>query len=447
MIPFGTQKAPSPSVVLPYYTTAALVFLLLSVLLLVSASDFTGHYFQPHILTITHLATLGWGTMLIFGASHQLLPVIMEVHLFSERLARWCFYLLLPGIALLSVSFWLFTPGLSMQAGALLILLAFVLYAINVYGTAKQNKTHGIGAECIVTASWWLVLTALLGTLLVFNLRYAFLPESHLYYLKIHAHLGLAGWFLLLIMGVASRLMPMFLLSEVKPGKNVTVSYYCVNGALILFLVMTFFFHTEQYWYLPVLIALTAVVFYGLFLRKVYKKAVRKKKIDWPMKISLVSFFTMILPFVLLGILLFIEPDSLSVSLSLAYGMSILGGFITLLMFGQTFKTLPFIIWMHRYKKLLGKMKTPLPKDVYWHKMVAIMFACYSVALMALLIGVIGQWVVLIQIGAVALVLAAIGYNINVFHVLFHKVKNNSTNGQFGKTRNHGTARIFEGRS
>src|SRR5699024_10573192 len=133
MIPFGTQKAPGPAVVLPYYGTAAVSFLILTVLLLLSAGHFTGHFFQPHILAITHLATLGWGTMLIFGASHQLLPVVMEVHLYSEKLAKWCYGLLLPGIILLVVSFWFFIPGWSMEVGALLILSATILYAINAY--------------------------------------------------------------------------------------------------------------------------------------------------------------------------------------------------------------------------------------------------------------------------------------------------------------------------
>lgn len=246
MIPFGTQRAPSPSVVLPYYATAAIVFFILSALMLFSAVNLTGHYFQPHLLAITHLATLGWGTMMIFGASHQLLPVVMEVHLYSEKLAKWCYALLLPGVILLTFSFWIFTPDWLMITGALLILLSTILYAINVYGTARQNKKWTISAECMVTASWWLVLTALLGTLLVFNLRYPFFPNEHLYYLKIHAHLGIAGWFLLLIMGVASRLIPMFLLSHHEPGKPVKIAYYCINISLIGLLIMGFIFNTEK---------------------------------------------------------------------------------------------------------------------------------------------------------------------------------------------------------
>lgn len=424
MIPFGTQKAPSPSVVLPYYTTAAIAFLVLTVLMLFSAAAFTGHYFQPHILAITHLATLGWGTMIIFGASHQLLPVVMEVHLYSEKLAKWCYTLLFPGIILLVISFWNFTPGLFMEAGAIFILTAIILYAVNVYCTARQNKKWTISAECMVTSSWWLLLTVILGTLLVFNLRYAFLPNDHLYYLKIHAHLGIAGWFLLLIMGVASRLIPMFLLSHHEPGNYVKISYYCINVALFGFLIMAFLFNTEKYWPLFALLVLIAVVAYILFVRKTYKGAIRKKT-DMPMTVTLVAIGLMILPFILLTVLAFLPAtaNGQTISLSLAYGISIFGGFVTAIIMGQTFKTLPFIVWMHRYKKLIGKMKTPLPKELYKDKWIAYQFYFYIIGIFFTIAGVLFRFLPLIIAGCAGLVLTAICYNINVFSVLTHKIK------------------------
>ncbi len=444
MIPFGTQKAPSPAAVLPYYVTAAVIFLILTLLLLFSAGDFTGHFFQPHILAITHLATLGWGTMIIFGASHQLLPVVMEVHLYSEKLAKWCYALLLPGIILLTVSFWLFIPGFWMEAGALLILLSVVLYAINVYGTAKQNKKWTISAECMVTASWWLVFTAILGTLLVFNLRFAFFPNDHLYYLKIHAHLGMAGWFLLLIMGVASRLIPMFLLSHHEPGVYVRTAYYLLNAALLGFLVMGFIFNTEKYWPACALLVLAAVILYILFVRKTYRVAVRVKKIDMPMKVSLVAIGLMILPFVLLTLLAFLNENSpIVVPLSMAYGISIIGGFITAIILGQTFKTLPFIVWMNRYKKLIGKMKTPLPKELYMEKWVTYQFYCYVAGILLTLAGVILKFTSLIIAGSIGLVLTAICYNINVFFAITHKVKEEPLNVRREHQPN-GSTRISE---
>lgn len=431
MMPFGTQRAPSPSIVLPYYTTAAIVFLVLTILMLLSAVDFTGHYFQPHILAITHLATIGWGTMIIFGASHQLLPVVLEVPLFSEALGKWCYALLLPGMILLVGSFWSFHPGWPMEAGALLILSSIIIYAVNVYGTARQNKKWTITAKCIITASWWLILTAVLGTLLVFNLHYAFFPNNHLYYLKIHAHLGIAGWFLLLIMGVSSRLIPLFLLSHHEPGRLVKTAYYCINIALLGFLVMAFLFNTEKYWPVFALLVLIAVVSYLLFVRRTYRVAARKKT-DVPMTITLAAVSLMILPFILLALLAF-QPGSSGgqvVALSLAYGISIFGGFITAIILGQTFKTLPFIVWMKRYKKLIGKTKTPLPRELYDDRWVSWQFYFYLPGIILTIIGVAFHFLPLIIAGCFGLVLTAVCYNINVFSVLAHKVKKETSHGK-----------------
>ncbi len=425
MMSLGTQKAPSPSVVLPYYITAAIVFFVLTLLMLITSGSFIGHYFQPHILTITHLAALGWGTMIIFGASHQLLPVVMEVHLFSEKLAKWCYFLLLPGVLFLTTSFWFFAVGWTMELGALFILSSIVLYVINVYRTAKQNEKWTITSECIVTASWWLLLTAILGTLLVFNLKYAFFPREHLYYLKIHAHLGMAGWFLLMIMGVASRLIPMFLLSHHEPGRAVRFAYYCINAALIGFMIMAFLFNTEKYWPVFALMVLAGMIVYAVFVKRTFAKGVRTKKVDMPMKVTLTAIGIMFLPFILLLVIALLPAyaTEADITFSLAYGISILGGFITAIILGQTFKTLPFIVWMNRYKKLIGKTKIPLPRDLYRESLVAYQFYSYLTGYILLLTGVLTHIHWLITIGCIGLLFTAVCYNVNVFIAVTHKVK------------------------
>ena len=80
-------KAPHRIAVLPFYGTGALFFLLLAVMLFIAAGELTGHHFNPHLLAIVHAAALGWGTMIIFGAAYQILPVICERDLYSVPLA------------------------------------------------------------------------------------------------------------------------------------------------------------------------------------------------------------------------------------------------------------------------------------------------------------------------------------------------------------------------
>ena len=85
-------KNTSYKVVLPFYIYAALSILVATILLFFSSSAFLQHYFHPKTLAITHIMALGWGTMIILGASHQLVPVLIEGRLHSNVLAYFLLY-------------------------------------------------------------------------------------------------------------------------------------------------------------------------------------------------------------------------------------------------------------------------------------------------------------------------------------------------------------------
>jgi hypothetical protein len=113
-------------VVLPFYGYAAASFFIATVLLFFTASDFTKHYFHPHTLAITHIMALGWGTMMILGASHQLVPVLIEGCLYSNKLATLSFLFAALGIPMLVYGFYVF----NMVAYLYLCLSWFILLTL-----------------------------------------------------------------------------------------------------------------------------------------------------------------------------------------------------------------------------------------------------------------------------------------------------------------------------
>src|SRR5688572_31995761 len=116
----GLIKNTSYKVVLPFYIYAALALLAATILLFFSTTAFTGHYFHPKTLAITHTMALGWGTMIILGASHQLVPVLIEGKLYSIALAHVSFILAALGIPLLVFAFFHFNMGWPAQCGGVL---------------------------------------------------------------------------------------------------------------------------------------------------------------------------------------------------------------------------------------------------------------------------------------------------------------------------------------
>src|SRR5688572_14537153 len=122
------EQIPPVISIVPYYAVAAFVLVLLSILCLITGAAFAGHYFQPRILAITHLAVFGWATMIIFGASNQLAPVICEHRLYRQRLPLLIIVLLIAGTGLLVSSFWNFSLGGPAFLGGILLLASVTLH-------------------------------------------------------------------------------------------------------------------------------------------------------------------------------------------------------------------------------------------------------------------------------------------------------------------------------
>lgn len=419
----NTQESRLYKVVVTHYLLAAVSFLVLSVLLICSISSFSGHYFQPKLLAVTHVAALGWGTMIIFGALYQLLPVILEKELYSTRLCWLSLFFLLPGTVLLVYGFWVFNPGLYMQIAGILIVAAVISFVGNVVMTMENKKEASVFRAFILTSSLWLLLTVIIGLLLVFNFRYAFLPADHLKFLRLHAHLGIVGWFLLLIIGVSSKLIPMFLVSTYQKTRLLLFSYYLINGSLILFLVDGYLhgIHTRTYFILAA--GVYGIVYYLIYIYKCFATRIRQA-IDFPMVQSLLSFILLGLALLTLPFILYyhLKADRYAANLSVLYGILIFMGWISTLIMGQTYQTLPYIVWVRHYEKLAGKVPTPLPADLIKHRLMYVQLMSFIIYLLTFIPGFLFHHLWLKQTGSISLMVSALCYFMQLLSLLLHKI-------------------------
>jgi cbb3-type cytochrome oxidase subunit 1 len=411
-------NAPESRAVLPFYGAAAIAFLMLSGLLFAGAFALQGHFFHPHILAMVHAAALGWGTMIIFGAAYQLLPVVCERHLYSPGMALTSFFCLSAGAVMLVSAFWNFRAGWIMIIGGLLIFAASVMFLWNVIGTAGQPKLYSVYKAFIVSSAAWLSLTALIGILLAIHLRYPFIPKSHLEILKLHAHAGLAGWFLQLIIGISSRLVPMFLLGKSTKHHLLRNALWLQNLALVLFLIDGYFNGTSIRYLLYGGCVVAGIIFWLLYLGDVYRHRL-KKKMDFPMRHTLVSFISLLTAVILLPVLYI----SVQAKWAIIYGLFLFLGWISSIVLGMTFKTLPFIVWNNRYKQLNGIVKIPLPKQLYSETLLRFQFWLFVAALYITALSLFFDNLLTLKAGLLLFMLVALLYNINVFKILVHKTK------------------------
>jgi hypothetical protein len=411
----------SHKVVIPFYIYAGLSFLTATILLSFSGKFFTGHFFHPYILAITHAMALGWGTMIILGASHQLVPVLIEAKLHSHTLAYVSFILAATGIPLLVYAFFRFQWDWVAQTGGMLINAAILSFLINLAMSILNSKKENVHAIFVFTATAWLLVTTLMGLLLIFNFTLSILPEDSLHYLSLHAHAGIVGWFLLLVIGVGSRLIPMFLISKYDNPKKLWLIYYLINGALIFFIIFFFSRSAPILMLFPLAALFLALILFAGYCYKAYHLRIRKQ-VDEQVKISLLSVAMMALPVALLLILIFFIAFSVSNSqLVMAYGFSIFFGWLTAIILGMTFKTLPFIVWNKIYHKTASLGKTPNPKDLFGQTVFNSMGISYLAGFCLFVSAIFISSVFMLQLGSALLLLAALLYNYNLLKMLLHK--------------------------
>lgn len=206
----------APPLLLPgEHFATALVFLLAGVLGVVwAAPDIArGSFAMPRVVATTHLFTLGWITTTIQGALYQFLPVALQTPIRSQRVAHAGLLLYAPGLVL-------FVSGLMlgrlplMLSGAALFGTALLLFVGNLAATLHAARERNLSWWALTGAAVALASTVILGVSLAGNLRWGYLGPKRFLAVSVHLHVAIFGWVLLTIVGVAHRLLPMFLLSH-----------------------------------------------------------------------------------------------------------------------------------------------------------------------------------------------------------------------------------------
>jgi len=417
-----TANAPHISTVKPHFLFAAIGFLVLGILMVLSADNFFDVYFNNRLLAITHTAVLGWLMMLIFGSLYQLIPVIFDTALFSEKLAKFTFWLTAFSIIFLVYTFWIGDYTVLLPYAATSMYLSLFFFIFNIMMSFKNAKIKNFKSFFILAAVFWLLMTETEGLLTALNFKFAFYKASHLTHLHTHAIMGLVGFFVMMIFGVGTTLIPMFLISHHLDEKLLKKSFYLLNTGLAGLVISMYLFDNRYIKMFFWLVILTGVIYYFRYIWMSYKHRM-KKTLDVGMRYTMLSLVFLGAP-VLLSLIMFLLPvadfNAYAKVVILLFGLSMIFGFFTTIALGQTYKTLPFIIWLEKYQKLVGKYHTPLPRELYSEKVAKVQFYMYMAFLMLSVLALILNIKILMQIATVLFLFVSILYNYNVWLMFFH---------------------------
>ncbi|MDP1929550.1 MAG: hypothetical protein Q8K62_13680 [Thiobacillus sp.] len=202
------EQAPPFALPLRFFLTAP-PFLLAAAVLIVLAPDALASRWTPQALALTHALTLGFLAMVMLGALMQMLPVVAGSPLPAPRwVAGFSHASLAAGTAALMAGFLTAEP---IAFGIAVVLLgsaiAVFLAAASISLARAVTGATVSGMRLAVTS---LGITLLLGVALALLRSGWWAPPAIESAVAVHAAFGLLGWVLLLVIGVAYQVVPMF---------------------------------------------------------------------------------------------------------------------------------------------------------------------------------------------------------------------------------------------
>lgn len=359
----GLAGRNAPPFVLPgEHFAAALVFWLAGAagLVWVAPDLARGAFPLPRVVAVAHLFTLGWITTTILGALYQFLPVALGTPIRSERLAHLSFALYAPGLALF-VGGMLAGAQPAMLAGAALFGTGLLLFLGNLGATLARAPERTLTWWALAAAGVFLLATVVLGTSLAGNLRWGYLGASRFPAIGVHLHVAVFGWVVLVMVGVAHRLLPMFLLAHRAPEWPGKLAAALLTAGVALLLAAHHFLVPAVKWTVAGLVAGGLAAF--LAQAGLYFRHRKKPKLDPGLRLAGAGL-------AFLAAALVLAPFHLAHGLAAprlatAYVLALVLGGPSLFVAGHYYKIVPFLVWFHRFGPWVGKRAVPTVGELY----------------------------------------------------------------------------------
>ncbi len=363
----ATEMAPPFVLVAHYFIAGAVFYTITSFMLPFYAGELNSFFLSSSIASLMHLYLLGFIMMIIFGAMYQLVPVVLEIPIFSKDFAYIQFYLFVIGIVIFSFALGVQGYIKLLPYGAMMMYISMLIFIANVFLTYKEIELWSITAKFILVSNFFLLVGVSIGFYMALDLIYGFgIDLVHM--VTLHISATIVGYILMTIMGIGMILLPMFSLSHGFSEKSINIAFYTIIAGLILF-ISSIFINVSAVKYLGVvLIALSVVLaLYQMWL--IFKGRIRKQNDFWA-KNMIASFFALILSMFILVLAILQNSQKLYI----LFGFILFFGFFVFMIVGHIYKILPFLVWYQRYSPLVGKIKVPMLNDMVKERIADIQF-------------------------------------------------------------------------
>lgn len=410
----ATDMAPPFVLVAHYFIAGALFYAFSAFLLPFFANEIDGYFLTSSIAALMHLYLLGFVMMVIFGAMYQLVPVVLEIPIFSKDFAYVQFYMFTAGIIIFTYGLWDQNYIDILPYGAIMMYLSMLIFVVNIFITYKNIEKWDIVVKFVLASNIFLFIGVSIGFVIALNMFYGFYPDM-LSLVKLHVASTIFGYVIMTIMGVGMILIPMFSLSHGFSDKPIKVAFYSGVFGLSIFLVSSFLIDS-LFEYIGASLMLLSILCSVYQMYIIFSSRVRKQNDFWA-KNMMASLLSIVVSLVFLVLSFVLNDDSYF----LLFGFTLFFGFFTFFIVGHIYKILPFLVWYQRYSPLVGKIKVPMLNDMVKENIADIQFWLTFVGLILSLVAMIGKISILFVVGTIIMGFGTILVMYNIYFTLAYK--------------------------
>lgn len=418
------DQAPPLAVPLTFFLTVPVAIAAAGATLLVQGGAALATAWGPATIALTHLGTLGVLGMAMCGALYQMIPVVAGAPVPAVRLGFAVYALLASGTAALSAGLllggppWLFTAALLLLGAALALFLGPVTWAI----WRAPTRSPTVAGMRLALAS--LAAVAVLGIVMAQQYAAVEFTAQRPFLLQTHLTLGLLGWVGGLVTAVSWQVLPMFYLAQplAEPRANAVLWSLGAGLALTLaglFVAPAFAPSIAPTAFLALCALPAAVAIWGLAPLLAFRalRLRRRPRADaslraWQAAIGLAPCVALTAALAAWG------EDG---RWNLAFGWLAIWGWAGLTLHGMLTRIVPFLIWFHRFSRLVGLVPVPPMNRLYPEAAARLGLGLHVATLITGLAAIASGWDWLARVVGLLLLLTGLALGRGLWRAVQHR--------------------------
>lgn len=348
---------PDSRLPLAYFAFAHLCLALALAILVVHPDLPGGSFYQPRMLAVIHLVTLGWISASILGAFYIVAPLALGMPLRASWIDRGALGAFALGTAGIAAAFWTGRYSAIGWAGPL-VAAAVLSIAVRAWMGLPKVKAPWPVKLHVALAFANMLAASLVGTFLGLNRVHGWVAWSPVSAAFAHAHLAAVGWAVMMVIGLSYRLLPMIIPAEMPRGSALASSAILLEAGTSALACSLITGRGQTMWG-AVLIVLAIASFVTQMRRMAIRtlpKPAALPRPDWATWQALMAFVWLLIA-VVAGLLLPRAGPDRIVRLEWIYGGAGLVGFLAQVVVGVQGRLLPLYSWYRLMEH--GGMRPP----------------------------------------------------------------------------------------